>query len=262
MKPLLAERPHHALRLLTFFPHKFVCLFVCGVCLLGALVHAAVIGRSGATRVDLALVLGVDISNSVNWFEYQHQRHGLAYAINHPEVIAAIQRGGLGRIAVTVVQWSGEGTQRIAIPWTFIADQEGADQLSRQLEFMPRLSGGHATHISGMIAFGNQMLQQTPFVPGRKVIDISGDGVDNVSKIPGRERDSAIAAGITINGLAIENEEPELRHYFRDFVIGGPGAFVLPTKRYDDFGEAMKAKLIREIGPAVLSHSTGPPNRG
>lgn len=209
--------------------------------------------RTSGTSVDLALVLGVDVSNSVNWFEYQLQRHGLARAIRDPEVVDAIRRGRLGRIAVAVVQWSGDRSQRTAVPWRVLDDRASAERLSRTIAFMPREFGGHATNISGMIAHGTRLLQGLNFAAGRKVIDVSGDGRENVSPDPAAARDRAIASGITINGLAIENEEPDLRSHYRDFIIGGPGAFVIRVKRYEDFSTAMKKKLIREISPKYLS---------
>lgn len=219
------------------------------------------IGAAGV-RLDLKLVLGVDISNSVDWYEYRLQRDGLAYALRQRQVVAAIQSGSNRRIGVTVVQWSGDGSQKVAVPWTIVATMADAVALSQRVANMERLFGGHATHISGMISFGARLLMESPFQSRRKVIDISGDGHDNVTKQPGRRRDEAIAAGIIINGLAIENEEKALRFYYRDFVIGGPGAFVIRTKRYRDFGAAMKRKLIREISPKLLTWRQTPRHPG
>jgi hypothetical protein len=212
--------------------------------------------QSDTTRVDLALVLAVDISHSVDWWEYRMQREGLAYAIRQPEVLNAIRSGPHGRIAVTVVQWSGSTSQAIAIPWTVLSRAEDTQRLSMQVSRMLRIYGGLATHIGEMIHFGTRLLAETPFESSRKVIDISGDGHDNITKQPGFRRDEAVAAGITVNGLAIENEEKDLRSYYRTFVIGGPGAFVFPVARYEDFGTAMKKKLIREISVNLFSRRT------
>lgn len=206
-----------------------------------------------ATRVDLALVLAVDISHSVDWWEYRMQRDGLAYAIRQPEVLDAIRSGPRGRIAVTVVQWSGSTSQAIAIPWTVLSRAEDTQRLSMKVSRMLRIYGGLATHIGEMIRFGTRLLAEAPFEASRKVIDISGDGHDNITKQPGFRRDEAVAAGITVNGLAIENEEKDLRSYYRAYVIGGPGAFVFPVARYEDFGAAMKKKLIREISVNLFS---------
>ena len=134
-----------------------------------------------------------------------------------------------------------------------ISDARSAIRFSNHVAKAVRFYGGHGTHVAGMIKFGAQLLEDVPFIAHRKVIDISGDGRDNVTDAPGRHRDDAVAAGVTINGLAIENEEKDLRLYYRNFIIGGPGAFVIRTKRYTDYGEAMKKKLIREIAPKVLT---------
>ena len=209
--------------------------------------------RANGGDVDLALVLGVDTSRSVDRTEYQLQRRGLADAIRRPEVIAAIRSGQLKRIAVTVVQWTDYEAQVVVVPWMIISDTQSAVRLSERVARMSRFFGGHATHIAGMIQFGSWLLGAAPFVANRKVIDISGDGYDNVTQAPGRHRDTAIAAGITVNGLVIENEENDLHVYYREFVIGGPGAFVMQAERYEDFGDAMEKKLVREISPKFLT---------
>lgn len=209
--------------------------------------------RANGGDVDLALVLGVDISSSVDKEEYALQRRGLAEALRRPEVLAAIRSGALKKIAITVVQWTDYESQVVIVPWMVISDEKSAARASRRVAEMVRFFGGHATHIAGMIQFGNWLLRTTPFAARRKVIDISGDGYDNVTDAPGRQRDAAVADGVTINGLVIENEEKDLHAYYRDFVIGGPGAFVIRTPRYEDFGDAMEKKLIREISPKYLT---------
>jgi Protein of unknown function (DUF1194) len=209
--------------------------------------------QTAVGEVDLALVLAVDISHSVDWWEYRMQRDGLAYAIKQPEVVRAIHSGPSGRIAITVVQWSGWTSQKVVIPWAVLTQAEDTRRLSERVARMLRVYGGTATHIGGVIQYATRILAEVPFEARRKVIDVSGDGHDNISKQPGLRRDEAVAAGITINGLAIENEEKELSSYYRSYVIGGPGAFVIPAARYQDFGVAMKKKLIREISVNVLS---------
>ena len=201
----------------------------------------------------MALVLAVDVSNSVDWWEYELQRKGLSHAIHDAGVIEAIRAGHNGRIAIAIVQWSGKRTRRLAVNWTVLSDQASADAFSRVIKFMPREFSGDTTNISGVLSFATELLAKAPFTAVRKVIDISGDGPENVVASPQTMRDEAVAAGITVNGLAIENEEPNLRQHYRDAVIGGPGAFVLPIKRYEDFAAAMKKKLIREIDPRRMS---------
>ena len=225
---------------------------LCAVCLVVTMGNTRSTGPGG-TSVDVALLLAVDVSNSVNWFEYELQKYGIAKAIRDPEVVKTINAGRNRRIVVSIVQWSGAMSHRIAVPWTLLFDQASAEKLSKIIRFMPREFDGDSTNISGVIAFGTDFLADIPYLATRKVIDISGDGRENVSDTPEAMRDRAVAAGITINGLAIENEEKDLRFHYRDRIIGGPGAFVLPVKRYEDFAAAMKKKLIREIDPNRVS---------
>ncbi len=88
----------------------------------------------------------------------------------------------------------------------------------------------------------------------RQVIDISGDGPNNQGRTITMARDEALAHGVTINGLPIMLNRPtgswdieDLYLYFRDCVIGGPGAFVIPIREKSQFVEAIKSKVIREI---------------
>lgn len=225
---------------------------LCGLCLLATMGNTQ-LTRPAPGTVDVALVLAVDVSNSVDWWEYELQRDGLSHAIRDDGVLQAIRAGANGRIAVAVVQWSGKRTRRLAVDWTILSDEASTSALARVLKFMPREFSGDHTHISGVLAYATELLTSVPFMAVRKVIDVSGDGPENVIEDPRSMRDKAIAAGITVNGLAIENEDPDLRAHYRDFVIGGPGAFVLPIKRYEDFAAAMKKKLIREIDPRRVS---------
>jgi len=207
----------------------------------------------GQVSVDVALVLAVDVSNSVDWFEYELQKYGISKAIRDPEVLAAINAGRNRRIAISLVQWSGSTSRRIAVPWTLLSDQTSVERIAKIIDFMPREFDGDATNISGVLAYATDLLTASPYQATRKVIDVSGDGRENVSDAPERMRDRAVAAGITVNGLAIENEEKGLRHHYRNRIIGGPGAFVLPVARFEDFAAAMKKKLIREIDPKKVS---------
>ncbi len=227
-------------------------LTLCGLCLLVTMGNTE-LTRPAGTTVDVALVLAVDVSNSVDWWEYELQRDGLSHAIKDEGVLQAIRAGSNGRIAIAVVQWSGKRTRRLAVNWTVLSDQASAQAFARVIKFMPREFSGDTTHISGALAYATELLAEMPFTAIRKVIDVSGDGPENVVDNPQAMRDKAVAAGITVNGLAIENVESALRDHYRDFVIGGPGAFVLPIKRYEDFAAAMKKKLIREIDPTKVS---------
>lgn len=197
--------------------------------------------------VDLVLILALDVSASVDNREFELQRQGLAQAFRHPEVIKAIASGPTGKIAIAVVQWSGRNQQSVVLPWTIVQGHDSSAQVSTTLMNMPRRYHGGQTDIAGMIAFTTAHALAAPVDAPRRVVDISGDGLDNVAYSTHEERDRAVLAGITLNALAIRNEIPDLDHYYRSFVIGGPHAFVMTARDYEDFSTAILRKLIREI---------------
>jgi hypothetical protein len=209
--------------------------------------------------VDMELVLAVDVSGSVDPPEYELQTRGLAAAFRDPEVQAALQAPGRHGIAVALIQWSGRFQQAEAIGWTLVRDAPSAEALARRLETMKRRFQAE-TGIANALAFAFRQLRQNPFAGGRQVIDISGDGPSNVGPPPDTVRDAAVAARITINGLAIVNEIPTLDLYYADHVIGGPDAFLLVAKDYEDFARAIRRKLLREIEstPIATRDLSGP----
>ena len=92
----------------------------------------------------------------------------------------------------------------------------------------------------------------------RQVIDISGDGRANQGSHPSRERDKATALGVTVNGLAILNEDPFVDKYYLRNVIGGTGAFLMTASDYQDFADAIILKLIQEIAGAPVAQAPAP----
>jgi hypothetical protein len=205
------------------------------------------------TRVDLALVLAVDASFSMEPDEQELQRHGFAEALQSPEVHRAIRQGVLGRIAVIYVEWAGAFDQEIIVPWTIIEQPADGLAFAERLLRSPLHRMGY-TSISGIIDFGVRQLRQSGLQADRQVIDISGDGANNTGRTVTLARDAALAYGFTINGLPIMPKRPngiwdieDLALYFRDCVIGGPGAFLVPVWEKAQFIEAIKAKIIREI---------------
>ncbi len=204
--------------------------------------------------VDLELVLAVDISSSVSREEFQLQAQGLATAFRDPAVVQAIAAAGDLGIAVALVQWSDNRRQFLATDWTLVSDAPSADAFAETLAVMPRRVVGGGTAIGGALAFSVKQIESNAFAGLRKVIDVSGDGRTNQGRPDIPLRDMAVARGVTINGLAIRNEDPELDRYYRANVIGGPGAFVVTANDYRSFAEAILAKLVREItGPPVAS---------
>ena len=202
---------------------------------------------NAASKVDLVLVLALDVSGSVDEDEFELQRRGLETAFRHPLVVAAIQRGRAGRIAVAAVQWAGYHNQHVAVPWSIIENSPSAARFADRLATMPRHFPDGPTHLSGIIRFATNLARKAPFQPARRVIDISGDGKNNIGDPPARARDEAIRSGMTINGLPVLNASEALEKYYRSQVIGGPGAFVISAADYEDYPRAILRKLLREI---------------
>lgn len=220
---------------------------------------------AAAEAVDLELVLAVDVSRSIDEREYELQRRGYADALRHPTVLQAIRATASGRIAVTLVEWSGSDFQKIVVPWMTISDSASADQFVARLVAEPRAYWGW-TSISGAIDFCARLFGN-PFEGRRKVIDISGDGINNSGRSASTARDEALARGIAINGLVILSDspppgargmpQPPLDEFYRENVIGGPGAFVIAIDDFESLAYAMVNKLIKEIAGFPVDPSIG-----
>ena len=202
-------------------------------------------------EVDLALVLAVDCSFSVDFTEFALQMEGLGEAFRQPEVKRAIALGNLQRIAVSVVQWSDESNQVVAMPWTILESEEDGDLFGETLAGMPRKLAEGGTSISSALLYSAAHLSRAPRAQ-RLVIDISSDGRNNVGVPVNAVRDRLVAQGITINALTILNEWPTLDIYFQKQVVGGEGHFVIPANDYQAYADAIYRKLLREItGPGI-----------
>jgi hypothetical protein len=211
-----------------------------------------------AEPVDLLLVLAADVSRSIDQPKFQLQREGYIAAIADKRVLEAISSGRHRRIAVCYVEWSGVGSQRLVVDWTMIDGPDAARKFGDQLVELPR-SFAERTSISGGIDFAMSVLARAPYESARRTIDVSGDGTNNSGRDVTLARDEAVAAGVTINGLVILSDRPMawnpehtnppggLANYYRDNVIGGPGAFVIVAENFDSFGQAIVKKLIAEI---------------
>lgn len=224
-----------------------------------ALLPALLFTTAAAAPVDLELVLAIDSSSSVDAEEFTFQMDGLAAAFRDPSVQAAIESGAHRAIAITVVEWADARRQSINIPWVRVDSPESAEAVAKDLETASRLVYGGGTSISGAIAFSMGRFGTGDFAGERRVIDVSGDGRNNLGLPPEEARNAAVEAGVTVNGLAISNEEPELEAYYRERVIGGPGAFVIHATDYQDFARAIREKLLREIGAVPVASRTDPP---
>lgn len=176
---------------------------------------------------------------------------GLSAALSDPAVIAAIAAGPAGRIAVTVVQWSGATQQAVMVPWRIIAGARDAHDVAHAIANTPRMVRPAATSMRAMIDLGVSLLARAPFTARRSVIDVAADGLNNAGGAVTLARDRALAAGVTVNGLAILTEYASLPTYFRQFVITGPDAFVEEATSFSDYRRAIRRKLLREIVPAL-----------
>lgn len=226
---------------------------------------AAVVARPVAAQqaVDVALVLLADGSGSIDREEFRLQREGYAEAITSPEILAAIRSNAHQRIGVVFLEWGGPTSQEIIIEWTVIDGQGSADAFARELRAAPKMTFGYNS-ISNAIDLGVKLLDEAPFTATRQVIDVSGDGPNIGGRDIHAARDDAVALGITINALAIRNPGSAvavslgvpLETYYRENVIGGPGAFVETADGREGFAQAIRNKLVLEIAALDAGHRT------
>ncbi|MDU8945317.1 DUF1194 domain-containing protein [Ovoidimarina sediminis] len=207
-----------------------------------------------AEEVDVELFLAVDVSRSMSPAELEIQRRGYAEALRSDEVIAAIEGGLIGQIALTYVEWAGSTSQREVVPWTLIRNRAEAEAFARRIEthFDPGL---RRTSISGALRYAAEGLRNNEFIGLRQVIDVSGDGPNNSGAPVLAARRVVLERGITINGLPLMTRDglgvrwhlEDLDLYYASCVIGGPGAFSIPVRDWSEFAGAVRKKLVWEI---------------
>lgn len=207
---------------------------------------------ASAAPVDFALALAVDVSASVDFREFGLMIGGYAAAFREAELAARLTSGAHGAAAIAMLFWSGPGARDLAVPWTRVANAEQAGALAEAIEYAPRILTAGATALGEGLAAATALLARCPYPASRRVIDVSGDGSNNAGLPVAAGRAAALALGATVNALAVVDEEPDLEDYYRDAVIGGPGAFVMRAEDYAAFAEAIRRKLYREAaGPLV-----------
>jgi len=214
--------------------------------LAAAMVLAIQPAAGRAAGCKLALVLGLDISSSVNQREYKIQLQGLAQAFRTPEVIEAILTPPGAAVAVIIYEWSGYNQQDLVIPWTMLDSSAVILDVAATLAAHRRPYTDLTTSLGKAVEYGAMMFAKAPPC-GRRVIDISGDGENNDGVGPEYFRAQGKLDGITINGLVVQGAYPDPVPYYREHVIQGPGAFVALARDYDDYPPVMIAKLLREI---------------
>lgn len=234
---------------------------------------AGIAGAGGSEEVDTALIVAIDVSNSVDEQRYKLQMEGIAQALEDPGVIQAIVGGAKGGILFSLVTWSDQPT--INLPWTHIASEADAKSLARKVRALPR-QGGEFTCMSRMMrVVSDKIVPQIPAKAAKVVLDISGDGQDNCNSAEPiqKVRDELVQYGVTVNGLPIlAAEGPEvvtpgapstqsylpaqqkadpLETWFQENVKAGPGSFVLPAYGYADFGRAIRQKFVLEVSESA-----------
>nr|WP_280138920.1 DUF1194 domain-containing protein [Bauldia litoralis] len=226
---------------------------------------ASGVNGAGTADVDLALILAVDVSSSMSEYERLTQRDGYVSAFLHPDILWSIESGARGRIAVTYLEWAGPNYQHVLIPWTVIDEPGDAARFAGALAATP-LAAEAGTSISSALAASGNLFATSSLKSDRWVVDVSGDGPNNVGPPVAPVRDWLVNNGVTINGLAItlprrsEADVAEsfgegyLETYYEDCVIGGPDAFVIGVHDIAWFEVAIRRKLVREIAglPARL----------
>lgn len=214
---------------------------------LALLGSAAASSARAQAAVDLQLLLAVDASGSVDRQRFDLQKRGYANAFRDATVLQAIRSTATQSIAVTMMQWTGPEQHVQVVPWSRLSDEASIRAFADEIDAAPRRLFGGGTSISGAIDNARDLLASAPYQGPRRIIDISGDGANNRGRPADEARDEAVADGISINGLPILTLEPDLADFYRDNVIGGPGAFVIAIDSYDQFAQAILRKLVTEI---------------
>ena len=223
------------------------------------LILALLASRAHAQEaVDVALVVVDDVSGSINDDEYETQKRGYFAAFTAPTVIAAIQGGANGQIAVAYVEFASDFQVRTVLTWMIVKDAASAHAFAEAMRAAPRSFRGR-TAIGAGIDEAMHQLEKLPVAADRKVIDVCGDGTSNLGRPVSEARDDAAKKGVVINGLALANESNTpwlqahthppggLGNYYRENVTTGVGSFVIEISNYESFAEAIKRKLIQEI---------------
>ncbi len=232
-----------------------MCRWLAALCaMLGAITAPADIreAKSQAEIADVAVVLAVDVSNSIDAKRYRLQMDGIAETFEDPDVLAAILSDGHRSVLVSLVEWSN--TPRMTVPWTLLTSNGDAIAFAAKVRNTRREAQDFTCMSKALGHIYDKVLPLQPVPAARVIIDVSGDGRDNcnaaesVSSI----RDRLASEDVTVNGLPIlEGEESAtLVDWYRQNVVGGPGAFLIPANGFSDFKRAMRLKFVTEISRA------------
>jgi hypothetical protein len=202
---------------------------------------------------DLALIIALDCSASVTFDEFNLIAGGCGAALRDAAVVDGLTGGPGGASYCALLLWSGVGEYEISVDWVRIATPQYAEQFATDVEGTPRFGLGGLTAIGSALEVCEAMLARLPGPARRQVIDMAGDGRANGGPAPGPIRDRLANAGVTINGLCVLHDEPDLVESYTREVIGGPGAFAVQCQDYEGFAEAMRQKLRQEVAVAAAT---------
>ena len=205
-----------------------------------------------ATDVDLALVLAIDCSLSIDDYDYRLQLRGTGQAILDSALVQLIEQGHNKVIAVTAFLWSSPQAQQVIVPWRVLSSAGGVTAVADEIFAAHRTIPAGATATGDALAFAGHLLETAPSAV-RRVIDVSTNGHANMGRPVRPIREDLIKSGITINGLAVSDTEQNLLDYMQNEVIGGPGSFVIEAHNYNAYTLAIRMKLFREISGIVTT---------
>ena len=214
----------------------------------------------GPVAVDAEIVLAVDVSRSMDMTEFAVQRDGYVSALRHPDLIRAVTAGPLGKVAIAYFEWSGEARDGALIPWRIIDGPAAAAALADEIDTTPVMRS-RGTSISRALGFAAVLIDDGTVEGTRRIIDVSGDGANNIGPPVTGARDATLARGITINGLPImasPSTMTDLDLYYQDCVTGGDGAFVLVARTGEELARTIRRKLIMEISGTTPEPSVIP----
>lgn len=208
-----------------------------------------------------ALVLGLDVSGSVDRHEYRLQLDGLAAALQSPDVKEALLQFPSAPVSISVFEWSGKGQHRLVLPWASISTPAALSDVTATLRATKRQLKSQATAVGDALREGGKLLAMRPNCWTR-TIDLSGDGISNEGPGPKEVEDHPLLDGVTVNALVVGSEQQDevakLSAYFQAAVIKGTGAFVEVAFGYDDYQSAMTRKLLRELSGLNVAQNTLP----
>ncbi len=217
-----------------------------------------------ANDVDVKIVIAVDASGSVNRNEFRLQIGGIASAFRNPAIQKAVRAGPKGRILAAVLIWSDAAYPKYPTEWNVLHSAESFESFAKEIEAfktsapgVPAIGGG-GTNIGDALVYAITMIEENPLVSSRRVIDVSGDGPESKPWQKGAVELPAARAlarrkGITVNGLAIENEVADLGLWYRRNLIAGPGSFVERARDFQDYQRAIVKKLLRELSATPVA---------